>query len=153
MNTFGLNQLSTALFKPMFLSSRFWGCAFGAVYMYLVALTRMPGKSYRRRLRSLLTCWWAVFRALTNSICLLTLRLELFWWVNCGTHNGEKNRCRWERSCGVEEGGGGGAAWWDQLTVTESSPLLDLLFKHAVGKHLNTFSNRKDRGKEVHLHN
>ena len=35
--------------------------------MYLV-FTRMPGESYRRRLRSLLLYLWYVFRALINSI-------------------------------------------------------------------------------------
>ena len=36
-------------------------------YMYLV-FTRMPGESYRRRLRSLLLCLCDVFRALINSL-------------------------------------------------------------------------------------
>ena len=36
-------------------------------FMYLV-FTRMPGESYRRRLRSLLLCLCDVFRALINSL-------------------------------------------------------------------------------------
>ena len=36
-------------------------------FMYLV-FTRMPGESYRRRLRSLLLCLRDVFRALVNSL-------------------------------------------------------------------------------------
>ena len=36
-------------------------------FMYLV-FTRMPGDSYRRRLRSLLWCLCDVFRALINSL-------------------------------------------------------------------------------------
>ena len=36
-------------------------------FMYLV-FTRMPGESYRRRLRSLLLCLCYVFRALINSL-------------------------------------------------------------------------------------
>ena len=36
-------------------------------FMYLV-FTRMPGQSYRRRLRSLLLCLCYVFRALINSL-------------------------------------------------------------------------------------
>ena len=36
-------------------------------FMYLV-FTRMPGVSYRRRLRSLLFCLGDVFRALINSL-------------------------------------------------------------------------------------
>ena len=41
-------------------------------FMYLV-FTRMPGESYRRRLRSLLLCLCDVFRALINSPCVLIL--------------------------------------------------------------------------------
>ena len=38
-----------------------------AEFMYLV-FTRMPGESYRRRLRSLSLCLCCVFRALINSL-------------------------------------------------------------------------------------
>ena len=36
-------------------------------FMYLV-FARMPGESYRRRLRSLLLCWCDVLRAIINSL-------------------------------------------------------------------------------------
>ena len=39
-------------------------------FMYLV-FTRMPGESYRRRLRSLLLCFSDVFRALINPLVLM----------------------------------------------------------------------------------
>ena len=39
----------------------------GQQFIYLV-FTRMPGESYRRRLRSLLLCLCDVFRALMNSL-------------------------------------------------------------------------------------
>ena len=39
-------------------------------FMYL-ALTRMPGESYRRRLRALLSCLCYVFRALINFFFLV----------------------------------------------------------------------------------
>ena len=46
--------------------STFWGCTSGRV-MYFV-FTRMPGESYRRRLRSLLLYLCDVFRAVINSL-------------------------------------------------------------------------------------
>ena len=42
------------------------GCTSGAVRCFV--FTRMPGKSYRRRLRSLLLCLCYVFPALINSL-------------------------------------------------------------------------------------
>ena len=41
-------------------------------FMYLI-FTRMPGESYRRRLRSLLLCWCYVFRALITPLACKTL--------------------------------------------------------------------------------
>ena len=43
--------------------------------MYLV-VTRVPGESYRRRLRSLLLCLCYVFRALIKSLCVLILYMR-----------------------------------------------------------------------------
>ena len=58
--------------------------------MYLVS-TRMPGESYRRRLRSLLLCLCDVFRALINSlVCWFrtsTLGLVLFQIVQIYLHD------------------------------------------------------------------
>ena len=45
--------------------------------MYLV-FTRMPGESYRRRLRSLLLYLCCVFRALINFLVLLILSVTPF---------------------------------------------------------------------------
>ena len=45
----------------------YWGCTSGGVYVPCV-FTRMPGESYRRRLRSLLLYLYDVFRALINSL-------------------------------------------------------------------------------------
>ena len=51
--------------------------------MYLV-FTRMPGESYRRRLRSLLLYLWYVFRALINSIvCWFYLLIIIVIMSSC----------------------------------------------------------------------
>ena len=48
--------------------------------MYLL-FTRMPGQSYRRRLRSLLLCLCYVFRALINSlVCVFQYLTEETIW-------------------------------------------------------------------------
>ena len=49
-------------------------------FMYLV-FTRMPGESYRRRLRSLLLCLCYVFRALITSLVCWSCRWVFVWSV------------------------------------------------------------------------
>ena len=66
--TFAMN-LSLAV--PLFPTDSKWGRTSGGVYVPCES-TRMPGESYRRRLRSLLLYLCYVFRALINSlVCLL----------------------------------------------------------------------------------
>ena len=63
-------------------------------YQVTYLLTRMPGERYRRRVRSLLLCSCDVFRALINSLCLLTEVYLLRAVCVCGGGGGETNRQR-----------------------------------------------------------
>ena len=54
----------------------FSGCTSGGVYV--LVFTRMPGRSSRTRLGSLLLCLCGVFRSLINSFCLLH---AIFSWL------------------------------------------------------------------------
>ena len=57
--------------------------------MYLV-FTRMPGESYRMRLRSLLFCLCDVFRALINSlVCWFFNRTSLNMCIKTETDRGK----------------------------------------------------------------
>ena len=51
-------------------------------FMYVV-FTRMPGESYRRRLRSLLLCLFDVLRALINSLFVYFVLVLLFCLFVC----------------------------------------------------------------------
>ena len=59
--------MNLSLAVPLFPTDSKWGRTSGGVYVPCES-TRMPGESYRRRLRSLLLYLCYVFRALINSL-------------------------------------------------------------------------------------